>query len=389
MSFETQIQQISVSELDKMFESSPEGSPTAENLAVGKTSEEIEENNPLVVGDGTIDHINLDDIPDADAVKEDEEKDVVKVEDKEKKDEKETANEGVSEVLKNTVEYLINSGQWSDFEGREDLEITEEVYSELAAKQNQLAAYDIVNELIDNTGSYGKAIISHIKNGGNPDEVIDIFKAQKEVDSIDTADENGKKVLIEKYYKDILKWKPEKVAKTINRLVEDNEVDTEFTEVQEMYESHHKQQLANLEEETKAAESEKKRKQETFSNNIKEVINSNADLTSKEKAFITSSILELKHNLGNGQKVNDFYLKFAEVQGDPNSYIELVRFVMDMDGYKNKIKTKEETNANKKAFSFIKGNKSVAKAGSAPVTINDKRETTNSGTNFSFALNKR
>jgi hypothetical protein len=40
-------------------------------------------------------------------------------------------------------------------------------------------------ELLDSTGVYGKAIIGHIKNGGNPDEIIDIFKEQKALQSLD------------------------------------------------------------------------------------------------------------------------------------------------------------------------------------------------------------
>jgi hypothetical protein len=390
MSFDTQIQQISADDLDKMFDSTPPGTPSAETLIVGsKSSDEVEDDKPLVIGHAKIDHIDLEDIPNIDEV--DDKKPEEGAEDDSEDDgkDKTTTEVGVSEVLKNTVEYLINSGQWADFEGREELEITEEVYSDLAAKQNQLAAYDIVNELIDSTGTYGKAIISHIKNGGNPDEIIDIFKAQKEIDQIDTADESGKKVLIEKYYKEILKWKPEKVTKTLNRLIEDDEVDSEFADVQELYDKHHQEQLEKIEVETKAIEADKKKKQEVFTENIKNTINSNPNLTPKEKAVIASSILDFKHNLGNGQKVNDFYLKFAEVQADPESYIELVSFVMDMKGYKNKIQSKEETAASKKVFSFVKGNKAIPKAGSTPLAINDKRETTNTGTNFSFALNKK
>ena len=61
-------------------------------------------------------------------------------EDKDKKTkskEKETTEEKSTEVLgvlKSTVDYLIESGAWVDFEGREDLEVTEEVYAKLAAE---------------------------------------------------------------------------------------------------------------------------------------------------------------------------------------------------------------------------------------------------------------
>jgi hypothetical protein len=429
MSFDTQIQQISTDDLDKLFDGTPAGTPSANDLNAGsQSSDDIDKNAGLHVGNADIDYVDPASIPNADGTEDalTEEQKVAKAaadktaadakaakeaadaeaaktpEEKQAEADAKAAEEAkaakdgekpeqaeINAVLKNTMDYLIESGQWADFDGREDLEMTEEIYAELALKQSQQSAYEIVNELIDSTGAYGKAIIGHIKNGGNPDDVIDIFKEEQELKQIDTSTEAGKQVKIEKYYKDILGWKAEKVSKHIKRLIEDNEIDAEHAEVDELYTKHHQQQLAKIDEQAKVAKQEEVRRKEVFAGNIKKAIEANKDLTPKERQVIESSILDFKHKLDNGQKVNDFYLKFAEMQADPASYVELVQFVMDKDNYKKKIKTVEQSAANRNAFSFVKGSAAIKKATTQPVEINDKREITTRGTDFSFALNKK
>lgn len=406
MSFDTQIQQIDSDALDQLFSNdiSTADTPTPVTLVNG---EDANNNQPIAInGSSNFDKVNLDDIPNADeedvadpvkkaekVVKKEEVED--ETSDEDEKSDEEVADETksqtpaeVAEVLKSTVDYLISSGQWVDFEGREDLEMTNEVYAELALKQNQQNAYDIVNDLIDETGIYGKAIIGHIKNGGNPDEVIDIFKEQREVETMDTSNETGKQAKIEKYYRDVLGWKPEKVKKTVDRLVEDNEIDSEFSDVNELFEKHYKDRLAEVNREAEREKAVKVEKQEKFKNSIKTVIENRTDLTPTERKVISDSILNLKHKLDNGQSVNDFYLKFAEAQADPESYIDLVHFVLDREGYKKRIKSTEETKAAKKAFTFIKGNAAIKKPVATQVDINDRSQNTQKGTNFSFGLKK-
>lgn len=415
MPFESQITQLSTEQLDKLFESTPDTTPTADNLTVGKT----EDSSPTPAGLDNVPFVeNIDEIlggeegqegkEPAEPTKKDDKKTTKKdsntkptedtteteeVEDDESSDNSDdnldnspTAN--VNEVLKNTVDYLIKSGKWVDFEGREDLEITEEVYAELAKKQDEYRVSTMFNELLDSTGDYGKAIISHIKSGGNPDEIIDLFKEQKQVTQIDTSTEEGKQQLIEKYYSDVLGWKPEKVAKTVKRLISEDEIDSEFNDVKEMYDEHYENRLKEINEQNRQKEIENIRKQEVFVNNIKTALDENTDLTERDKQLIAGSILNFRHKLDNGQKVNDFYIKFAEKQADPKEYVDLVRFVMDKEGYLKSINRKSTTKANAEAFNFIKGNAAVNKKTTQEIKINGNPDKARRGTDFSFALKK-
>lgn len=410
MPFESQITQLSTEQLDKLFESTPDTTPTADNLAVGKTGDTPSvpsglDNIPFVENiDEVLD--NEDTVEPQEPVKKDGEESTKKDSTKSTDDAAESKNiendeldgsddtvddsptANVNEVLKNTVDYLIKSGKWVDFEGREDLEVTEEVYAELAKKQDEYRVSTMFNELLDSTGDYGKAIISHIKNGGNPDEIIDLFKEQKQVTQIDTSTEDGKQQLIEKYYSDVLGWKPEKVAKTVKRLISEDEINSEFDDVKEMYNEHYENRLKEINEQNRQKEIENIRKQEVFVNNIKTALDGNTDLTEKDKQLIAGSILNFRHKLDNGQKVNDFYIKFAEKQADPREYVDLVRFVMDKEGYLKSISRKLTTKANAEAFNFIKGNTAINKKSTQEIKINGNPDKARRGTDFSFALKK-
>lgn len=393
MPIENEIVQFSTEEMNKLFEASPSGTVSADSIEGGikvqnNTSEfldqipnledlEVKNDDKEKVEDKIEDTVEDDKSTDNDSEKD-------KSTDKEEK-----PIEEINNVLKNTVEYLIEKGIWADWDGRKDLDVTEEVYAELASQQNQNLAYEIVDELVNSTGVYGKAIINHIKAGGNPDEIIDIFKEQKAIEQIDTSTETGKQVLIEKYYKDVLGWKTEKVEKTIKRLISDNEIESEFSDAQEHFKKHHKEQLDNTEKATKEKEKIEVERKQTFISNIGKALDQE-ELSSKEKSLISESILKFKHELSDGKKVNDFYLKFAEMQSDPKSYIKLVRFVMDPENFEKQIRTKEETKAAVKNFNFIKGNKAVDKVKAADMEIEDKNKSQEyKGTNFSFALKNK
>lgn len=410
--FDTQIGQLSSTDLDKFFEAVPAGTPGANDLENGTQPNQINGDDiPFLEDDAsfeepaakTAEEIAAEklvtDKAAADAAalaKANEGKtaeqiaaDTAAAEALAAKAAEDAANQPdpaeVANVLKTTVEFLVKNGQWADFEGREDLEITEEVYAELAAKQDEFRVGKLFNELVDSTGNYGKAIIGHIKNGGNPDEIIDLFKEQKQVEAIDTTTESGKQAVIEKYYKEVAGLKPEKVDKTIKRLITDNEIEVEYNDIKDAYQKHFDKKLAEVQAETRAQEQLEADRKVAFVSNITSALNDDTTITPKEREEIAKSILDFKHNVGGGKKVNDFYVKFAEMQADPKQYIKLVRFVMNPLNYEKAIATKKESEIAKTTFNFIKGNATLQKIKSPTTEIKDTVTKTHRGTDFSFA----
>jgi hypothetical protein len=392
---ETQIVDISDDALDSLFDETPSKTVSANSLVGGKKAnetvadadieddedeEEVVERKPSkkqakvapkkeVVPErtDTIEDVDLDELDKEDETDEDDE-DTTK-EDKEAKAKakadaakaKAEANgkeggEEVLSVLKSTVDYLVEQGIWQDFEGREDMEITEQTYAELVAKQDQARVQNMFDELVDSTGPFGKAIIEFTKNGGSPDEIIDLFKEQKATEAINIDSLDGQKAIIKQYYTDVMGWKPEKADKYIGNLVLSNELENEATEVKDLYGSFYKKEADRLNKEQADFVKQQKDAEVAFENNIKTAVKERKDLSAAERKTVEDYLLNYDQKLPNGNVVNKFYVNFAKMQANPQEYIDLVMFVMDKQKFVQKVATKEKSEAAAKAFNFIKGN---------------------------------
>lgn len=266
----------------------------------------------------------------------------------------------VVSVLKSTVDYLVEQGIWQDFEGREDMEFDEETYAKLVAEQDKVRVQGMFDELLDSTGPFGKAIIEFTKNGGNPDEIIDLFKEQKTVESLSIEQPEGQKSLIKQYYTDVMGWKPEKADKYISNLTLSGELENEATEVKELYGAFYKKEAERLGSEQQEFAKKQKEAEQAFESNIRNTIKDRKDLTPTEKKVVEDYLLSYDQKLPNGNMVNKFYVNFAKMQANPQDYVDLVMFVMDKQKFVQKISKQEQTKEAAKAFSFIKGNGAVS-----------------------------
>lgn len=362
---DSSIANLSEEDFNSWFEDTPKGTPSADDLVGGKDKPEIKQvkedeviqvKSPL---DG-IEEINIEDFEEKkieDKDKKESEKTDEKIEDKEEVTEEAQA---INEVLKSTTDYLVKKGLWLDWKDRDTQEITPEVYAEIAAKQDEVRLNNMFNELIDTTGDYGKAIINFVKEGGNPDDIIDIFKEQKQVESIDTKSEEGKKILINKYYKEVHNWKPEKIERQIATLIGSEGLETEADEIKELYNEFHKKELQKVTAEQAEYQETLRKRESEFKDTITKTIVARQDLNEKEKKFIQKSVLDYNVKLPNGNQVNEFYVKFAEVQANPEEYVDLVRFIMDKKNYLEKLSSKTTNKAIDEAYSFIKGNTALS-----------------------------
>jgi hypothetical protein len=363
------ILEISPEALESMFGDNPTETKLEENKPA-----QIQETNVLQPqgGLGNIQEFDLDKLE-----KEEEESKDIK-EDKPSKEKseapkaKEVTEESaqVKNVLTNTTKYLIEKGIWQDFEGSDTLDIDEDTYAELAAKQTEEKVNSLFSELLDSTGDYGKAIISHIKEGGNPDEIIDLFKEQKYTESIDTSTPEGKVNIIGKYYNEVLGWRPERIQKHLQRIIADDDVESEASEIEEKYNEYYQEQLAEIEGERMLQKQRNLERQKEFVTGIKSSLDE-TEYTPREKQLIEQSLLNIKKTeMG---PVTDFNLKFAELQRDPKKLIDLVYYVMDQEGFKKRVNAKAETKVAEKTFSFIKGNGSISKNVTSSMGSNDSK----------------
>lgn len=372
---------ISDADLDNMFADSPDTTVTANML-----NNTIKPNDVILGGNdgetdlfqpksgGDIPQIDFDAIEAAegaapeikDEPKEEENKDKVVTEKKKDEPEEEVVVPETAEVktaLKNTVNYLVETGLWKDFEGRDDMEIDSETYAKLSAEQDKERLNEKFGELVESTGEYGKAIIEHIKNGGNPEEVLDIFQEKTELQTFDKSTQQGKLDYMYTYYTEIVGMDEDQAKKYLSALLKDESPDEsiaqELTKVEAKFEAHYKTRLAEVERKTIEAKQDNIKKQEAFVSNIKGALEKE-ELTPKEKRLIEDSITKFKNKLPNGAVVNDFYIKFAEKQNDPAEYVKLVQFILDREGYEKKVALKDSSKKAQEKFNFTVNNKKTS-----------------------------
>lgn len=412
--FQTQIVDIDESTLDGLFDETPAGTPGADTLIGTKKPEAVEEKVEEPVDDkkkkpaaqqqqrrtDIIEDVDLDlieeeneeeeekivtETPEQKAIKEAAKKSAEKVEEPKKVEDKTE----VLSVLKTTVDYLIESGQWQDFEGREDLDVTEEVYANLVREQDQLRVKGMFEELVDSTGPFGKAIIEFVKNGGSPDEIIDLFKEQKQVESISIDAIDGQKDMIKHYYTEVMGWKPEKVEKYISQLMLSGEVENEAKETKELFSNFYKKEAERLNKERGEYAAQQKQAEVEFETNIRNTIKDRKDLSLSERKTVEDYLLSYDQRLPNGNMVNKFYVNFAKMQANPADYVDLVLFTMDKQKFMQKVQTQEKTKAAAETFKFIKGNAAVStKKGSQHEQVKKSTETKETGLNWGLPKKK-
>lgn len=267
-------------------------------------------------------------------------------------------------ILQTQAQMLIESGVWREFEGMEEFEWTNDNYAELVKQQAQWELEDRFSELLDATGPYGKAIIGHIQNGGNPEEIIDLFKEAKKIENFDISTEEGKVALLTQYYKE-LGWKDARIKRTIDAAIDNNSIDEDVAEAKDEMEAAIKEQVEAKQKAQEKYLAQQKEAEENFANNITGAIRERKDMTPAEKRDLAVSLLVYDKKLPDGRLVNQFTLDFAKLQNDPKKYIDLVMFVRDYDKFKENISKQEEKKAVKKAWEFVKGNGAAAKSGGA------------------------
>lgn len=407
----TSVATISSEQLDALFEGTPTDFNNAEvaNMGAQSTVKVKEEEKPQVYVNQDTMNIpmikNLDEFeaevqpPEGDGKedKKDEKKDEVPPVDP--KDEKQEEGEdkvdvaAINTTLKNTVDYLVKQGIFKDFEGREELEVDEEIYAQLVEQQLQAMADEKYVEKKQATGDYGQAILDYIENGGDADKMLDIFKERKQLEQVTLDSPEARKELISKYYKEQYGWKEDRIKKTIDSLLSESDeaLEAEAEDIKTKYNDLYNKQVEALSaqqaEENAQRQAQQAQLKKQFETNITKAI-SDAGLDEKRQKFLKDSIFKFKRT-DDGRQVNDFYIKFAEWQADPNKYIELAEFIMDKEGYLKRRETQIQNKVTEKTFNFVKGNTALDKTKGSRHAEREEDNKQYKGTDFSMMFKRK
>lgn len=409
----TAIQTISSEELDKLLGETPDTTVKPDNLAVGKKDEEIKINQDTSADIPVLDMDNLpkgeEDKKDPDDEDDDEDQDGeaqiagkkkdtdIGKGDKKKEEKKEESKEDAAaiearkEVLTNTVNYLVDKGLFKDFKDRETMQFDDDSFAEMLETQLEAMADERYDGRKKSAGEYGEAILDYLEKGGDPDQMIDLFKERRAIQDFDIADDESQKDLVVKWYKEVHGWKTDKIKGYVDMLLsKDDGLKNEAEEIKERYEDYYKTQLRDLQAQQDKYEQDQKLIQKQFETNISKVIDTNENFDDSRKRLIKESLFRFR-KLPDGSPVNDLYIKFAEWQKDPAKYVEFAEFIVDHDAYIRRKVLEAQSKATDKKFNFIKKNAAVStKKGSShivPAGDEDDKEQY-SGTNFSLLFKK-
>jgi hypothetical protein len=334
-----------------------------------------------------------EDQEDEDKDEEDEDTEDTDKDDEDKEDEEDDDTDQGSDVtvpdfLKARVQLLLDKGGWKPFQldgkNPDEIEWTEETFEEIELQQNAWIKEELSNQIMESFGPYGKEIAAHIQNGGDPDELIDIFKEQQAVKAVDISTEEGQKEIIFQYQTQILKRKPARANQEIENLIANKMLQSDAEEAKEHIEEHLKEQAETLKAEQatakKNADNYAKQQRDKFTNDVTDIVSKADYIDDNEKKDVIKLLTNFKRELPNGQKVNDFYFKMSEFRKNLPDYIDLVRFVNNPKKFKESLKNEGKTKEANKSFKLARGVQDKKKA--KPHTEIDSNRQTKKSTGF-------
>lgn len=264
-----------------------------------------------------------------------------------KKEESKVEYEPDYQVL---YQKMVEDGVWEEVDVPEGVEWNKDTYLEIS----KLQAASQYEDLLSKTGVYGKTIIEFEKNGGNPSEMLNLFREQKDVRDYDISTEEGQEEFLQSFY-NAQGYSEKSITRTIAALKDQGSdaLKEESEEKKSLWDKQYEDEIKVRQQEQALYAKEVEKAQKQFNSNISETVVKDGDLTPKERKDLQSYILDYSKQF-KGNQVSQFYLDMTEIQKDPKNYIELAKFVK---GIKDGSYTKKVVDLTKKieaAKSFIK-----------------------------------
>lgn len=245
---------------------------------------------------------------------------------------------------------MVDDGVWKEVELGDDVTWDKDTFLQV----QKLQASQEYEDLLSKTGNYGKAIIKYEQDGGNPGELLNLFREQREVQQYDIKDAEGQEEFLRAYLES--QGNSEKsIERSINSLKDAGEeaLKEEADEKKSIWDKQYQEEIQVKQNEQALYAKEMQEAQTKFQTNIKDTVVKDADLTPKERKDLQSYILSYNQNM-NGYEVSQFYVDMTEIQKDPKNYIELAKFIKGLKNGDYRKKIVEKTAKEVKAETFIK-----------------------------------
>lgn len=178
-------------------------------------------------------------------------------------------------------------------------------------------------------------IVDYIEKGGKPEEIVSFLTQAKELSQIDISSEAGSRNLLKEYYKNILGFKDDVIAKKIKKLEDSESLQEEAEDTLPLYQEHLDKQM---EEKSKKLEEEKRKqklitqqKQAAFVEKLKADKYSSQVATQFYQTAFGDVVLE------NGEKIPLLEARINKLKSTPEGLLKLASFVTDSDFYDKQV----------------------------------------------------
>lgn len=274
------------------------------------------------------------------------------------------------QALKAGVEYLVekfNVSYEKELETEEDVISFFEEFSNFYGEQKY--------ETLKSQNIYVTKVLDILEEGGNVENLIELFKQSKEVYEIDSNTEEGQKMLIEKYYSEVVGWNKERIKKHLDRVEANDELSEESKEVAGEYQKH----IAKKQEAEIAREKQLAQQREAVQ---KQKINAlggflqTKGLKKEEIKENLAFVYQDAYRLPNGELITALDKHILDFQKNPDELFELIQFLKDKDKY---VQTKISGFNSKKAdktFDTILKNQKNKKSGEEITEPSKQKEKT-------------
>lgn len=196
-------------------------------------------------------------------------------------------------------------------------------------------------------------LVTFLENGGDPKDMISLFKEQDTLAKIDISTEDGQERMIRSYYSNILGWDSEKTNKKLERLAASGMLQEEAQDVEEAYNEH----FEKKQEEITQAQQNKIKLQQQKEQQRKMIFEQSLN-TSKIPKKLADEFRQTAFGKGvikgTNEEITILDYKIKQMQTNPEMFLKLVQFATDPTAYDNLIlqtkKNEEVTVGLKKQF---------------------------------------
>ena len=267
---------------------------------------------------------------------------------------------------KAVYEQMVADGVWSEVETPEGLEWNADTFKKIQTLQTT-SQYE---DLLDKTGTYGKTIIEFEKNGGNPAEILGLFREQREVQEFDISEPAGQQDFLRAYYE--AQGNYEKSTERMIKALTDQGPEAFKEETEEkkaLWDAQYNEEIQERARKQALDARQAELDAKKFHSVITDTLTSDEEVTPKERRDLAGYMLDYSQSY-KGKQVSQFYVDMAEIQKDPKNYVELAKFIKGVKTgeYKKKVAATVKKEVSAATFMKVKNGTALSSGGEAQST---------------------